>query len=143
MQVGFRLEPPVSFILQQSGRFRRNLENLFPLWEKFKPIMSEIEAEHWASEGGGAWPGGPDYHGMVQSGALRSSLVDPGAAVQSEGPTEMIWGSDVFYAPFHHAGMGHNPVRLLIDVKGDGRQRFEQATVAWVNEIAAETWGAI
>jgi len=142
--VGIVLSPPVSFILKQSGAFRAALMNLQPLWERLKPVASAIEEEQWATEGQGSWPGGPDYHGMIRTGDLKSSLVDPGRAVQSEGPQEMVWGSDVFYAIFHHAGMGNNPVRLLVDVsRGQAQSQIEPVVVSWVNEVAAQTWGAI
>lgn len=135
------LNPPVSFIVRQTGAFRAALEDLTELWERIKPVMSEIEEERWATEGYGGWPGGPNYHGMVRTGDLKGSLVDPGSAVLSEGPTELVWGTNVFYAGFHQGGEGNNPVRKVLDLEeGGGRQKIEQATVAWLNDLVARHW---
>lgn len=145
--VRIRLEPPVGFILRQAGAFRSDLENLQPLWDRFKPIMTEIEEEQFATHGHGAWPPwSPNtrVHGsdlLVLTGALKGSLVDAGAAVKSEGPTEMVWGTDVFYAGFHQSGTEKMPQRMVIDVQDT--TKFQMETVAWVNEVAARTWGAI
>lgn len=153
MNVQLTLSPPVGFILRQSGAFRAALENLEPLWERFKPIMSAIEQEQFESHGHGQWPPlaastlryktGGDI--LVETGDLKSSLIDPGRAAQTSAH-EMIWGTDVAYAHFHQDGgsiAGRPPQRKVIDVQAEQRQRFEQATVQWVNEVAARTWGAI
>jgi phage gpG-like protein len=140
MKVSVRLSPPIGFILGQAGAFRAALADLTPLWEAFKPIMSAIEEEQFASEGHGAWPGGPAYHGLVRTGALRGSLVD---GLISMGPMEMVWGSDVFYAIFHQAGTDRMPARPVIDLRGEDHEQFAQASVKWLNEVANRTWGAI
>lgn len=153
MNVSLTLNPPVGFILRQSGAFRAALDNLEPLWERFKPIMSAIEQEQFDSHGHGAWPPlaastlryktGPDI--LVETGDLKASLIDPGRAARTSA-REMVWGTDVAYAHFHQDGgsiAGRPPQRKVIDVRVEERQRFEQATVQWVNEVAARTWGAI
>ena len=42
-------EPPIEFILRQTGRFRHALEDLGPLWEGFKRIMEGVERERFIS----------------------------------------------------------------------------------------------
>lgn len=152
--VTIRLSPPVEFILRQSGAFRRSLDNLEPLWDRLKPVMSEIEQEQFESHGHGDWPPlaestlrykqGPDM--MVESGDLKSSLVDPGRAAES-GPRQMVWSTDVPYAHYHQEGgsvPGRPPQRVVLEVRTEDRQgKIEPSVVRWVNEVAARTWGAI
>lgn len=152
--VHVELKPPVAFILQQSGAFRRALANLEPLWDRFKPILGEIEAEQFSSQGHGAWPGlaastlaqkaahGYPADPLVRTGDLRESLVNPGRAAQSSGDT-LIYASDVDYAGYHQDGTSKMPQRKVIDLRTDDRRRLEQETVAWIDEVARDTWGRI
>lgn len=145
MQVRVVLSPPAEFIARQAGAFRAALENLLPLWARFKPIMAQIEEDWFSSQGGGSWPpwsSNTRVRGsalLVLTGGLKASLVDPGQAVLEEGPDQMVWGTNHPLAQYHHPGgwiPGRPPQRRLhpddIPVV-----EFQQATVAWVNEIAA------
>ncbi len=140
------LQPPLSFILRQTGRFRSQLQDMRELWERIKPVMSQIEEDRWATGGYGEWPSGPAYHGLVRTGALRASLVDPGQAAQ-EGPQHLTWGTDVAYAGFHQFGgwvPGRPPRRVILELRAEDRQgRIEPEIVRWLNDVAARTWGAI
>jgi phage gpG-like protein len=151
--VRIELRPPIEFILRQTGAFRHQLEDLVPLWELFKPVMSEIEEEQFASQGHGEWPplaestlrykSGGEM--LVESGALKSSLVDPGQAAQT-GPMQMTWGTDVEYAHWHQDGgtiAGRPPQRKVLDVRAEDRQKLERVMVTWINLVAAETMGRI
>lgn len=144
------LQPPVAFIVRQSGRFRHELQNLEPLWNRFKPIMAAIEEEQFSSHGHGAWPAwSPNtrVHGsdlLVLTGALKGSLTSESAAQTSA--MEMVWSTDVPYAHWHQDGgaiPGRPPVRKVIDLRGEDIVKFQMAMVQWINEVAARTWGAI
>lgn len=145
MNIRVALSPPAEFIARQAAGFRHALENLLPLWARFKPVMSELEEQHFVSHGGGAWPPwspntrvhGPDL--LVLTGALKSSLVDPGQAVLSEGPDRMEWGTNNEVAHYHHFGgwvAGRPPQRILFPDPVPA-VRFQQETVGWLNEVAA------
>lgn len=145
MKIQAVLSPPAEFIARQVGGFRGALENLVPLWARFKPIMSEIEEQHFASQGGGAWPPyspntrvrGPAM--LVLTGGLKASLVDPGQAVLEESADRMVWGTENPLAQYHHPGgwiPGRPPQRILIPAQIEP-VRFQQATVQWLNEVAA------
>lgn len=150
------LNPPVEFILRQAGVFRNALaRDLDKMYERFKPVLSKMEAEQWASKGHGAWPPlaastlarkrGSEM--MVETGNLRDSLVDPGRAMKIHGATAE-WGTDVDFAIHHQDGgyvPGRPPQRQLIPdpFPVDERRKLEQVQVKWVNEIAARTFGRI
>ena len=150
---GVVFEPPIEFILRQTGRFRRELENLIPLWERFKVVMEDVERSRFDSEGHGDWPplaestrryrdGQPL---LVQTGALRESLVNPGQAADT-GPLRMSWGTDVPYAHYHQDGgtiAGRPPQRKILDIRVEDRRRLEREMVSWINETAALTFGRI
>lgn len=146
------ISPPVSFILRQSGEFRRRLSNLSELWDRLKPIISEIEQERFQTQGYGEWPGwSPNtrVHGdrlLHLTGALEESLVDPGQAVLEESAMSMTWGTGVEYAGYHQDGgsvPGRPPQRVILELRGEDRARIEPEIVGWLNQVAAETWGAI
>lgn len=148
--VRLELHPPVSFILRQSGAFRRKLLNLGPLWDLFADVMEDVEEEQWSSRGHGQWAPlaastlakktNPDI--LVESGDLKDSLTDRGRAMDA-GPMSMIWGTDVSYAGYHQDGTPKMPQRMLIDIQLADRRRFEQAQVKFVDQAARETWGRI
>lgn len=157
--VTIAFQPPVEFILRQSGRFRHELDNLDGLWDRFKPLMSELEEEVFGSHGFGAWPALAEstqrqkaalgYPGdiMVRTGRLRESLINPGQAARTSAH-EMEWGTSVDFAHWHQEGgsiEGRPPERELIpDPMPVGwRRRFEKATVDYVNDAARRTWGVI
>lgn len=152
------LRPPVEFILRQSGAFRRALGNLGPLWDRFAETMAEIEAERFDSEGYGDWPplaeatlrdrarkgfgSGPI---LQRTRTLRDSLVDPARAAQMT-PRTMTWGTDVDYAHFHQDGgsiAGRPPQRTVLEIRTEDRRKLETQMVAWINDVAARTWGRI
>jgi len=147
------LQPPVSFILRQSGAFRRALLDLTPLWGRFKTVMSEVEQERFDSQGYGDWPPlaastlrrrGPGPI-LVQTGQLRDSLVNPAQAAQTTRST-MTWGTGVPYAHWHQDGgsiPGRPPQRVILDIRTEDRRRLEQQMVGYVNDVAARTWGRI
>jgi phage gpG-like protein len=149
-------EPPVEFILQQTGAFQAALLDLEVLWELFKPIMSEIEEQQFDSHGAGAWPslsestleqkgrGGWPSDPLVRSGDLKNSLTDPGRAAQT-GPTEMSYGTDVPYAGYHQDGTSKMPQRQVISdpFRVEDRRKLEVAMVTYINRAAAATFGRI
>jgi len=156
--VSLTFRPPLEFILQQSGAFRRALLNLGPLWDRFKSEMSKIEEERFSSEGYGEWDALADStlreRARLGFGAgpilqrtrnLMDSLVDPARAAQTTART-MSWGSDVSYAGFHQDGgsiAGRPPQRVVLEIRAEDRRRLETQMVSWVNEVAARTWGRI
>lgn len=152
--VHVELKPPVPFILRQTGAFRRALDHLEPLWNRFKPILGQIEAEQFATRGHGAWPGlaastlaqkaahGYPSDPLVRTGDLRASLVNPGMAAETSGDT-LIYGTDVDYAGYHQDGTSKMPARKVIDLRADDRRRLEQETVAWIDDVARDTFGRI
>src|SRR5690242_17119804 len=93
--IRMELEPPISFILRQTGAFRDALLDLEVLWDLFKPIMESIEEQQFSSSGEGAWPGLADStlaqkekggwpsDPLVRTGDLKASLVDPGRAADT------------------------------------------------------------
>jgi len=153
--VQIKVEPPIEFILKQTGAFRRALFDFSSLWERFKPIMGEIEAEQFASSGRGAWPPLAEStvarkgHGeiLVDTGALKASLLDPNEAMHIAGMSAW-YGTEVEYAHWHQTGgtiAGRPPQRQVIPdpLPVDVRRRLETVQVAWINEIAARTVGRI
>lgn len=156
--VRMMLDPPVAFILRQSGSFRRNLLNLTPLWDRFKTVMSDIERERFDSEGHGDWPAlaqstieqriaagfgaGPI---LQRTRTLADSLIDPNRAASTT-PRTMTYGTDVAYAHFHQEGgtiAGRPPQRVILDLRVEDRRRLEREQVRWINDVAARTWGRI
>jgi phage gpG-like protein len=150
-------DPPVEFILRQTGAFRRSLENLEPLWARVAPLMAEIE-ERWFDTGGdGSWPPlaestlaqkarrGFPADPLVATGDLKDSLVDP-ARAGNVGPGYLAWETDVAYAGYHQdpSTPGRPPQRQVIPdpFPVEDRRKIETAIVTWVN-FAAETFGRI
>lgn len=154
--ISVQLEPPLEFIMRQTGAFRAALLDLQALWELFKPVMSEIEGEQFSSQGQGAWPGlaestiseksqgGWPLDPLVRTGNLRESLIDPGRAAET-GPQQMTWGSDVPYAAFHQTGTSKMPQRQVIadPFRVEDRRKLEVAMVTYVNTAARATFGRI
>jgi hypothetical protein len=153
------LEPPVPFILRQSELFKLALEDLTFLWDRFEPLMQDLEERVWETQGFGEWPPLADStieqkarHGwslepMVRTGALRDSMTDPGAASERT-PKSMTWGTDIDYAHWHQEGgttEGRPPQRQIIPdpLPVDERRKFEQAMVSYVNDASRRTWGTI
>jgi hypothetical protein len=83
----------------------------------------------------------------VETGDLRSSLVDPGRAATRHGDS-FEWGTDVDFAHWHQEGgsiEGRPPQRQLIPdpFPLDERRKFEREMVNYVNAAALRTRGAI
>lgn len=151
--VTLRLTPPLEFIMRQSGRFRQQLANLEPLWDRFKPIMGEIEKKRFADEGPGWEPladstkrqksaAGYPLDPLIREGDLLASLTNESRAA-STARMRMEWGSDVSYATYHQEGTGKMPQRKVVDVYVDARRRLEMAMVGWINLVARNTFGRI
>jgi phage gpG-like protein len=152
--VAIDFEPPIEFILKQAGAFRRRLEEFASLWELFKPIMGAYEQEVFSTHAHGAWPELAQStlryktgELMVESGALRASLVDPGQAMHIQGRSAW-YGTEVEYAHWHQDGgsiPGRPPQRQLIEdpFPTSTRRELEAATITWINVLARETWGLI
>jgi phage gpG-like protein len=155
MPVSLQLEPPIGFILRQTGAFRMALENLLPLWRKFEPTMEKIVEEQFDSQGHGAWPGLAEStieqkaaHGypldpLVRTGALKDSF-----HALAMGAQQFVFGTEVPYAHWHQTGgyvAGRPPKRQEIPdpLPADERRKLEKDVVNYVNEAAARTFGAI
>lgn len=153
--VTIRLEPPLSFIHAQSGAFRRELENLAPLWERFSKELAQIGQERFDSRGYGEWPAlaastlaqkaahGFPLDPLVRTRALRDSLTDPNIGGKDRGPQRFVWGTDVPYAGFHQDGTDKMPQRKVLDIRTEDRRRLEHEQVSWLNEVARRTWGRV
>lgn len=145
-------QPPLSFIQRQSGAFGRKLRNLEDLWDRFSPLMEELEMEVWSTEGFGewdpllesTWAKKTTSQAMYESGDLFFSLTEEDEARDS-GPQHMAWGSVVEYAQYHQEGTEFMPAREVIPdpFPVEWRRRFEEAQVEYVNAAARETWGLI
>lgn len=154
--VTIQIEPPLDFILSQTGRFQAALLDLEPLWELVKPVAADVEEEQFGSQGEGAWPpladstirrkesGGWPMDPLVRTGDLKGSLVDPGRAADS-GPRHLIYGTDVDYAAFHQEGTTRMPARQLIPdpYRVEDRRKVEAAMVTYINAAARSTFGRI
>jgi hypothetical protein len=143
----------LEFIQRQSGAFSRALlTEMTMLWESFKPVMSGLEAEMWSSDGRGTWPPLAEStvrqkgHStiLVDTGALKASLIDPGTAMKISG-TSAEWGTGIDYARYHQEGTSKMPMRQVIPdpFPADTRQQLETLQVAWIDLLAAKTWGRI
>jgi phage gpG-like protein len=149
--VDVTIEPPISFIMRQSGAFRRKLADLIPLWRRFDPVLSQIEAEQFASDGHGAWPPlaastlrQKARHGFPSSPLIRTGRLIGSFHTMSMSAQSFAWGTDVEYAHWHDDGgyvPGRPPQRKLIDIDTTARRRLEQETIGYLNDAAAETWG--
>lgn len=157
--VEMRLEPPLDFVLKQSGAFRRQLEHFeLWLWPRFKDAMSDIERDQFASQGHGAWPelaestlerkrndpSAISLDPLIRTGDLRESLVNPARAAET-GPGFLAWRSDVPYAGHHQDPEvpGRPPQRKVIDLRIEDRRRLEREMVTGLNLVAARTWGRV
>lgn len=154
--VSIQIEPPLEFIIKQSGEFQAALLDLEPLWELVKPVAASVEEDQFSSQGQGAWPGlaestiarkeagGWPADPLVRTGDLRASLVDPGRAADA-GPRSMTYGTNVDYALFHQEGTSRMPQRQLIPdpYRVEDRRKIESAMVAYVNAAARLTFGRI
>lgn len=154
--VSLVINPPVEFILKQSGAFQRALvTEMDAMYEMFKPVLGEMEAEQWASNGHGEWPPlAPSTvarkgHStiLVDTGALRASLVDPGSAMRIMG-VDAEYGTNIGYAFYHQDGgyvAGRPPQRQVIPDPIDVsiRRQLETLMVRWIDLLAAKTWGRI
>lgn len=150
------LNPPVEFILRQSGAFQAALVmEMDKLFEAFKPVMGALESEWFDSNGHGEWPElAPSTvarkgHAtiLVDTGDLRASLVDPGRAMQIHG-TSAEYGTDVEYAHWHQDGgyvAGRPPQRQVIPdpLPVETRRLLEREMVKWVDVLSAKTWGRV
>lgn len=153
--VTIQIEPPLEFILSQTGRFQEALLDLEPLWELVKPIAADVEEEQWDTRGMGEWPALADstirrkegrwpLDPLIRTGDLKSSLVDPGRAADS-GPQHMIWSTDVDYARFHQEGTSRMPMRQVVPdpFRVEDRRKVEAAMVTYINAAARLTFGRI
>jgi phage gpG-like protein len=149
--VEITLQPPLGFILRQSGAFRRKLEDLIPLWRRFDAVLHQIEAEQFASEGHGQWPplAASTLRQKARRGFPATPMIRTGRLIGSFDPMSMsaqafTWGTEVEYAHWHQDGgyvPGRPPQRKLIDIDTTARRRLEQEMVGYLNDAAAETWG--
>lgn len=162
MTVRMEFQPPLAFIERQQGDFRRRLQNLLPLWQRFIPIISRLERAWFESHGAGAWPELAEStlerkraHGFSleplrtddRQGSLYDTLVDPQLAADV-GERQLVWSTGVPYAGFHQDGgsvPGRPPQRQVIPdpLPVEYRRQLEQATVSWINEQAAAAYGSV
>lgn len=154
--VSIQVEPPLEFILKQTGAFQAALLDLEPLWELVKPVAASVEEEQWDTQGQGAWPpladstiaekerGGWPSDPLIRTGDLKASLTDPGRAADS-GPRHLIYGTDVEYALFHQEGTSRMPQRQVIPdpYRVEDRRKVEAAMVTYINRAAKLTFGRI
>ena len=152
--VSIKLHPPLSFIHSQARAFRRELENLSPLWDRFSDELVEIDQERFDTRGYGEWPAlaastlaqkaahGFPLDPMIRTRALIESLTNEGQAA-TKGPKQFIWGTSVEYAAYHQAGTDRMPQRKVLEIRTEDRRRLEHEMVSWLNESAAKTWGRI
>jgi hypothetical protein len=154
--ITMHMDPPVEFILKQTGRFQAALLDLDPLWELFKPIMSDIEQRQFDTQGDGQWPPLADStvlekerlgfpaDPLVRSGDLKDSLVNPDQAMRT-GLMHAEWASDIPYAGYHQDGTSKMPQRQVIPdpFKVEDRRKLEAAMVTYVNEASRLTFGRI
>lgn len=152
--VSIRLEPPISFIARQSGAFRRELENLTPLWDRFEVELSAIETERFDTRGYGEWPAlaastlaqkaahGFPLDPLIRTGTLRDSLTNPMQA-GTKGPQQFVWGTSVPYAKYHQDGTDKMPQRKVLEIRTEDRRRLEHEMVSWLNQVSARTWGRV
>lgn len=155
MSVGIELRPPVGFILKQTGKFRRSLEDLLPLWARFNDTMDEIVQEQFSSHGHGAWPPLAEStlqqkgaHGFSSEPLVRTGTLLDSFHALTMAPQQFIYGTDVEYAHWHQDGgyvAGRPPQRQEIPdpIPAGQRQKLEQQTIRYVDEAAARTFGAI
>lgn len=154
--VTIMLDPPLEFILRQTGAFRAALEDFGPLWDKLSDVMEKVEQDQFDSEGHGQWAtladstlaekqrlGFPEQI-LVRTGDLKDSLTDPGRAASKQ-PFSMTWGTDVPYAIYHQLGTEKMPERQVIPdpFPVEDRRKLEVAMVTWINEMSALTWDRI
>lgn len=154
--VELRFVPPLSFIAKQAGAFGRQLRDLRPLWERFEPVMSEIERRQFDTQGDGAWPALSDStlrqkaargwpaDTLVRTGDLKASLTDPGRAF-TKGAMSAEWSTPVPYAGYHQDGTTKMPQRQVIPdpIRAEDRRKFEREMVRWIDEVSARTFGRI
>lgn len=158
-EVTLTFQPPLTFIAAQQGRFRQLLEDLSGLWERFIPLVSQMEKDWFESQGDGAWPDLAEStlrqkaaRGYMadplrtddRRGSLYDTLIDPQLAADI-GPRSLVWSTVVPYAGYHQDGgtvPGRPPKRQVIPdpLPVEDRRRFEQATVSWLNELAARAF---
>lgn len=159
--VSLELSPPLEFIEDQVGVFQARLRDLMPLWERFVPLLEEMERHIFRTENDGQWPplapstvaekarqGFPPFP-LIRTGALYESLTDGEQAARLD-PDRMSYGTDVDYAKYHQGfrdsegaptDPGRPPTRKVIDVTVADRRKFEAAMIGWINEVAAESLG--
>jgi phage gpG-like protein len=154
--VTIHFRPPLEFIAKQAGSFGRRLRNLEPLWDRFEPILAQVEEEQFSTHGQGAWPPlaqstleQKSRHGwpsdpLVRTGSLKESLTNPGAA-GDKGPMRFSYGTDVEYARYHQEGTTKMPQRQVIPdpFRVEDRRKLEQEMVKWINSEAAKAFGRI
>ena len=155
MPVNLELQPPISFILKQTGAFRHALENLLPLWRRFEPTMDEIVEEQFDSHGHGAWPGLAEStlqqkaaHGFPLDPLIRTGTLKGSFEALAMGAEEFIYGTNVEYAHWHQDGgyvSGRPPQRQVIPepLPAEPRRKLEKAVVDYVNDAARRTFGSI
>jgi hypothetical protein len=118
-------------ILHAYGALEGRYTDLRWLWElaQLKAYISELQAAHFASEGGGQWPGLADstikdkarkgFGGMpmlVREGALRAAMVQPWSAaggIWEALPGEVSMGTNIEYASYINSGTEKMPHRSL------------------------------
>jgi phage gpG-like protein len=115
--------------------------DLRPIWPDVRDKFWEIEKEQFDSEGAsgrnGKWKRlskryaiqkeqryGPGLKIMYATGDLRGALTSQtGDTVYQPTKDEIVIGTSLPYARFHHVGSGRLPIRKLIDLSD--RQRNE------------------
>ena len=154
--VTVKFVPPLSFLARQAGAFGRELRDLRPLWDRFEPVMAEMEQRQFDTRGDGAWPPlaestlrqksmrGWPADPLVRTGALKDSLTDPGRAF-TKGPMNAEYGTNIPYAHYHQDGTSKMPARQVIPdpVKAEDRRKFEREMVRWIDSVAARTFGRV
>lgn len=160
--VRIEFRPPLAFIERQQGHFRRLLEDLHPLWDRFLPVIAAFERDWFESHGKGAWPALADstldrkraagytlepLRTDDRQGSLYDTLTDPQLAAEV-GRTRMEWSTGVPYAGYHQEGgavAGRPPKRQVIPdpLPVEYRRQLEHATVSWINQAAADAFGSV
>lgn len=139
--VSMEINPPLEFIEGQTGAFQARLFDLMPLWERFVPVLADIEREQFATEGHGDWPplaastvndkarhGFPPFP-LIRTGRLYESLTDGQLAARLN-PDSMSYGTDVEYARYHQEG-GQRIVNKRATIWSDHTRQGESRQASW------------
>jgi phage gpG-like protein len=130
MSLSFSISGPAIADLQ---RVRSKLHDLSELVTQLGEMQHQMTMEDYGAQvspDGAGWVGGPNYHGLVETGAMMG-----GITLSTGGNTATITASDA-KSPWHNFGTSRGiPPRPFIGIGARHESKLKETAEQWLQTI--------